>query len=122
MLYIGNQSLRQTVEDESGDAVRCLILQKSEHHSADRRLHAFTIYHDDHRRFRLFREIVCRTGISVIKAHNALNYGNISRFAVPVKQIAECIPVTEIAVEIAGRCAENLAVKHRINIIRTAFE
>ena len=61
-----------------------------------------------------------RKGQTIIKAHNTLNYGNIA--AVSFQQIIHGIAVHKVAVKVICGSSYNSFMKHRINIIRTAFK
>ena len=66
--------------------------------------------------------MICSPFSAVIESHDALNHGNFCAMTAPLKQAAQHILFTEKAVEIVRGRAEDLTVKHRVDVIRSAFE
>ena len=114
------------VENHAADAAFRLKAQEAFDACQYGQRRAACVHDQNGRALRLLRKLkgacACRGQPQpVIVAHDALDDAHAAAAAVFNKQRAQRVVRKEERVEVRGFCADNPAVKHRVNVVRSAF-
>ena len=115
------------VQDHPFDVTVFLIFQKSLDIGNYGYAHTFTVYNKNSRRVCGVRHVPgagpdCGASNTVVVAHNSFQNSQVAVFAVFFQQPANSISSGKKGIQISASAANNPAVKHRVNIVRSAFK
>ena len=126
LLHLRIQHRGNPVQNDSPDITVIPVFNHSLQYCQDCRCHTSCRNNQDYRKSQGSRNVIstCLIRIQtdpVIVPHHTFCHHKLRAFRMMHKPLFQALPVTKIQIQVLGINSQHLPVKHRINIIRSAF-